>query len=329
MTPATMRAARLYGIGDLRVESLPVPFPAASQVLVRIDACGICPTDARKYAIGVNDARYPFNPGHEWVGRVVATGEEVEGFEIGQEVYGDTYAGYAEFAAIDTRPAGWSRGALHLGDLPVARAVFVEPLADCLHAVHDQGQVAPGHRVAVIGAGSMGLQMVAVAAHAGARVLAVEPRRERRALAERFGAEATLEGHEWVRQIREWAEGGGPELVIVTVPRGELAAQSVAACGPGGRVVLFAGFGEHGQALVDLNRLHYDEIALVGSEWVGVPPHQRFERYEHARQMLADGALPVEELISDEIGLDGVDGALEAVRDGRSLKTIVYPGAQG
>ena len=92
---------------------------------------------------------------------------------------------------IDTRPAGWSRGALHTGELPIERAVFVEPLADCLHAVHDQGQVDPGDRVAIIGAGSMGLQMVAVAARAGARVLAVEPREDRRALAERFGAEAT------------------------------------------------------------------------------------------------------------------------------------------
>ena len=329
MTPATMRAARLHGVGDIRVESLPVPMPAESQVLVRIDACGMCPTDARKYAIGVNDDHYPFNPGHEWVGRVVATGEGVEGFEIGQRVYGDTYAGYAEFAAIDTRPAGWSRGALHVADLPVERAVFVEPLADCLHATHDQGQVASGHRVAVIGAGSMGLQMVAVAALAGARVLAVEPRRERRALAERFGADATLEGPEWTNQIREWAGDGGPELVIVTVPRGALATKAVAACGPGGRVVLFAGFGEEGEALIDLNRLHYDEIALVGSEWVGVPPHQRFERYEQARQMLTDGELPLEQLISDEVGLDGVDAALQAVRDGRSLKTIVRPGAQG
>jgi L-iditol 2-dehydrogenase len=324
-----MRVARLHGVGDLRVESLPVPVAAASQVLVRIDACGVCPTDARKYAIGVNDGHYPFNPGHEWVGRVVATGEGVEGFEIDQQVYGDTYAGYAEFAAIDTQPAGWSHGALHVQDLPVERAVFVEPLADCLHAVHDQGQVGRGHRVAVIGAGSMGLQMVAVAAHAGARVLAVEPRRDRRALAERFGAEATLASLEWAGPVREWAGGAGPELVILTVPRGELAAQSVAACGPGGRVVLFAGFGDEGEALIDLNRVHYSEIALVGSEWVGVPPHQRFERYEHARQMLADGELPLEELISDEIGLDGIDGALKAVRDGRSLKTIVYPGAHG
>ena len=326
MISPTMRAARLHGIGDLRVESVPVPVPEPSQLLVSVQACGICPTDARKYAIGVSDDSYPLNPGHEWVGRVVATGEAVEGFRVGDQVYGDTYAGYADFAAIDTQPAGWSRGALHTGELPIERAVFVEPLADCLHAVHDQGQVGPGHRVAVIGAGSMGLQMVAVAAQAGARVMAVEPRADRRLLAERFGAEVVFGEPSWAGEVRTWAGDAGPELVILTVPRSELVAESVRGCGPGGRVVLFAGFGDEGQGLVDLNRLHYEEITLVGSEWVGVPPRQRFERYEQARGLLADGTLPLEELISDAIGFDGIEGALRAVREGRSLKTILYPG---
>lgn len=327
MIPPTMRAARLHGIGDLRVESLPVPTPEPSQLLVSVEACGICPTDARKYAIGISDAGYPLNPGHEWVGRVVATGEAVEGFQVGEQVYGDTYAGYAEFAAIDTQPAGWSRGALRTGGLPTERAVFVEPLADCLHAVHDQGQVGPGHRVAVIGAGSMGLQMVAVAAHAGARVVAVEPRADRRSLAERFGAESSLGVASWAGAVREWAGDPGPELVILTVPRSALVAEAIEACGPGGRVVLFAGFGDEGAALVDLNRLHYEEIALVGSEWVGVPPRQRFERYEQARELLAGTTLPLEELVSDAVGFGGIEGALQAVREGRSLKTILYPGS--
>jgi L-iditol 2-dehydrogenase len=325
LIPGSMRAARLHGIGDLRVESLPVPEPGRSQLLVRIDACGVCPTDARKYAIGITEGHYPFNPGHEWVGRVTATGEEVEGFAIGEQVYGDTYAGYAEYATIDVRPGGWSRGALPIGDLPVERAVFVEPLADCLHAVHDQGQVEAGHRVAVIGAGSMGLQLVAVAARAGARVLAVEPRADRRMLAKRFGAEVALESPDWVASGVEWTGGPGAELVILTVPRSDLAAESVAACGSGGRVVLFAGFGEEGTARIDLNRLHYREIALVGSEWVGVPPRQRLERYEQALELLVDGRLALEELISDESGLDELGGALQAVREGRSLKTVLYP----
>ncbi len=326
MIPDTMRAARLHGIADLRVESVPRPEPAPAEVLVRIEACGICPTDARKYAIGVNDGNYPFNPGHEWVGRVVAAGGEVEGLSPGQTVYGDTYAGYAEFATIAARPDGWSRGALPLGDLPVLRAIFVEPLADCLHAVHDQGQVREADRVVVIGGGSMGLQLAAVAARAGARVLVVEPREERRALAERFGAHRTVAAERWQEAAAEWSGSAGPELIIVTLGRGEIAADAVAACAPGGRVVLFAGFGDEHHQLIDLNRLHYKEISLVGSEWVGVPPRQRFERYEQARALLAEGTLPLEELVSDQVGLDGVEDALCAVRDQRSLKSVLVPG---
>ena len=180
--------------------------------------------------------------------------------------------------------------------------------------------------MAIIGAGAMGLQMVAVAAHAGTRVLAVEPRDDRRKLAERFGAEATLGEPKWASRVREWAESAGPDVVILTVPRAELVAEAVEACGPGGRVVLFAGFGDEGQALVDLNRLHYEEIALVGSEWVGVPPRQRFERYEQARELLGGEGFPLEELVSDSVGFEGIEGALRAVREGHSLKTILYPG---
>jgi L-iditol 2-dehydrogenase len=324
--PATMRAARLHGIEDLRVETVPVPRPGPAEVLVRVEACGICPTDARKYAIGVNHGGYPLNPGHEWVGRVVASGAEADALAPGERVYGDTYSGYAEFATIAVRPDGWSRGALPLGELPVERAVFVEPLADCLHAVHDQAQVAAEARVAVIGAGSMGLQITAVAARAGARVLVVEPRADRRALAERLGADAVVETDAWQRDAAEWSDGGGPDAIIVTLGRGPIAADAVGVCAPGGRVVLFAGFGDEGATPIDLNRLHYKEIALVGSEWVGVPPRQRFERYEQARELLAGGELPLEELVSDRVGLDEVDAALQAVRAQRSLKTVLYPG---
>jgi L-iditol 2-dehydrogenase len=324
--PSTMRAALLYGIADVRVASVPVPPPEPAEVLVRIEACGICPTDARKYAIGVNDGDYPLNPGHEWVGRVVAAGEEVEDLAPGERVYGDTYAGYAEYATIATRPERMSRGAMPLGELPVERAVFVEPLADCLHAVHDQAQVSEGHRVTVIGAGAMGLQMTAAAARAGARVLVVEPRADRRTLAERLGADQAVGADSWQRASTDWADGAGPDAIIVTLGRGEIVADAVQACAPGGRVILFAGFGDGGDTTIDLNRLHYEEISLVGSEWVGVPPHQRLERYEQACELLAAGELKLEELVSDRVGLEGVDEALRSVREQHSLKTIVYPG---
>jgi L-iditol 2-dehydrogenase len=328
LIPVTMRVGLLYGVSDLRIETMETPQPGPAEVLVRVEACGICPTDARKYAIGVNHGGYPLNPGHEWVGRVVATGAGVTGFSPGELIYGDTYAGYAEYATIATVPEGQSRGALPLGELPLERAVFVEPLADCLHAVHDQAQLGDGQSVAVIGAGSMGLQLIAAAARAGVRVLAVEPRPERRDLAYRFGADLTVPPDGWRRACGDWS-GGGPDAVVVTIGRGELAADAVQACRPGGAVVLFAGFGDGGLAPIDLNRLHYEEISLVGSEWVGVPPHQRFDRYEQARDLLAGGSLPLEELVTDRVGFDEIEPALRAVREQRSLKTILFPGGCG
>ncbi len=319
----TMRAARLHGIGDVRIDTVPVPVPGSGELLVRIEACGICPTDARKFAIGVNDGEYPFNPGHEWVGRVAAVGERAGGWAVGQRVYGDTYAGYAEYATIGTGPKGWSHGALVVGDMPVERAVFVEPLADCLHCVLDQGGVAAGTRVAVIGLGAMGVQIAAVAARTGGDVLAVEPRDERRALAVRFGAGAAVEPDGWSEAAAARWDGAGPDVVIVTVASAAVAAEAIAACAPGGRVVLFAGFGDDGVAPVDLNRIHYKEICVIGSEWIGTPPHQRYEHYEAARELLASGALPLEELVSHRVGFEGIGAALRSVREQRSYKTVL------
>jgi L-iditol 2-dehydrogenase len=325
VTPATMRAARLHGIGDLRIESLPVPEPQPGEVLVRIEACGVCPTDARKFAIGVADGGYPLNPGHEWTGHVEALGRGVDGLEVGMRVYGDTYAGYAEYAAIATTPSGWSHGALALGDLPAERAIFVEPLADCLHCVHDQAAVRAGARVAVIGLGSMGVQIAAVAARAGADVLAVEPRPERRDLAAQFAGLTGVEPERWPQAAWERWDGDGPDAVVVTDARPEIAAEAISACAAGGRVVLFAGFGNHGVAHVDLNRIHYQEITVVGSEWIGVPPNARYEHYAAARELLAAGDLALERIISDRTGLAGMADALRAVREQRSFKTVLFP----
>ena len=134
-----MRAARLHGVGDLRVETLDVPRPGARELVVRVEACGICPTDVRKYAIGSRDG-YPLNPGHEWVGEVVEVGSDATGWSIGQRVCGDTYAGYAEYALLSVEPGAWSNGALAIpADLDALRATFVEPLADCVHAVRRSG----------------------------------------------------------------------------------------------------------------------------------------------------------------------------------------------
>jgi L-iditol 2-dehydrogenase len=323
----TMRAARLHGLRDLRVERLPVPTPGPRDLLVRVEACGICPTDARKYRIGVNDGSYPFNPGHEWVGRVEAVGAHVDGWRTGQRVYGDTYAGYAEYALIGTDIDGWSHGPLAVDEaLPVDRAVFVEPLADCLHAIHDRASLQAGERLVVVGAGQMGLQLAAVGALAGADVHVVEPDAGRRDHARSLGAGATSEPREWPASVRAWAGGAGADVIVLSVPDPDLVAPAIEAAADGGRVVLFAGLGDRGRATVDLNRLHYHEISLTGSEWIGVPPALQRERYADAHRLLADGTLTLESLVTAHCDLDGILDAFADMAALRTLKTVLVPG---
>jgi len=312
-----MRAARLHGVRDLRVDNLPDPVPAPGELLVRVDACGICPTDVRKYLRGTTDG-YPLNLGHEWVGHVEALGGGVEGWEIGQRVYGDTYAGYAELAVLPVEPGPWSHGPLRLPeDLPLERAIFVEPYADCLHAVIDQARIERGQRLVVIGGGQMGLQVVVAAALEGAKVMLVEPHDERRALGLELGAQ------EAVPDLA--AVPGKANAVILSIGAGALVERCVELAVPGGRVVLFAGFGDTARAELDLNRLHYEEIAVVGSEWIGTPPNQRRAHYAAALDVLVAGRATLERLVTGRCGLDGLEDAFADVQALRGLKTMLVP----
>lgn len=327
MKQELMRAARLHGIKDLQLEKLPVPRPGPGELLVRVEACGICPTDARKYAIGVSGGEYPVNPGHEWVGLVEETGPDAGGWTPGDRVYGDTFGGYAELALVPARPRAWSCGATRIDPaVSVERAVFLEPLADCLHAVYDQARIAAGDLVLVFSAGPMGLQIIAIACRAGASVLVVEPIAERRGIARAFGAQQAVSPDEWRDAAEAFTAGDGFAAVIVAVGKAGLVSEAIEAAAPGGRVVAFAGFGNEPTVAIDMNRIHYREVELVGSHWVGTPPNQRLDRYAQARDLLASPDLALERLVTRVIGFEQVEDALVRHADHRGLKTVLIPG---
>lgn len=321
----TMRAARIHGIRDVRIDELEIPEPGPRELLVRIEACGVCPTDARKYQIGVNDGVLPFNPGHEWIGQVVSKGADTDGWDVGQRVAGDAYAGYAEYATLPTYQRPGTFGALAIDDaIPADRAVFIEPLSCALHALYDKANFAPGQSVVVIGAGQMGLQITAAAAADGGQIHVVEKREDRRELASSFGAEATYDGDSsWVEAIRD--ASGGADIVVLSVGIPDLIKSAIRATRHGGQVVLFAGFGTRGVQDIDVNDLHYREISLVGSTASGYRPEQQRHRFEQARGLLQEGRLALERLVTGHCDLDGIPAALEDVAAQRTLKTVLVP----
>ncbi|MDQ3210901.1 MAG: zinc-binding dehydrogenase, partial [Actinomycetota bacterium] len=143
-------------------------------------------------------------------------------------------------------------------------------------------------------------------------------------LARRFGAAVAIESDRWPDRVRAGA-AGAPRAVIVCAGHPELVPQAIEASANGGRVVLFAGFGDRPVAQVDVNAIHYREIELVGSEWIGAPPNQRRERYGEAAEIIASGSLPLEELVSARCSFDDLEDALLARSAFRVLKTVFVP----
>ena len=78
-----MKAALLYGIGDLRLVDIPKPEFGPDEVLTKVTVCAVCPTDIRKYRVGNGGVlQFPFNMGHEWVGEVVEVGKDVDDVKV-------------------------------------------------------------------------------------------------------------------------------------------------------------------------------------------------------------------------------------------------------
>jgi threonine dehydrogenase-like Zn-dependent dehydrogenase len=200
-----MQAARIHGPGDLRVDEVPVPEPGPEDALVRVLACGICGTDLGYVALGgvAGPAQQPMPLGHELCGVIERVGVRVRGLEPGQPVVVDPTAAdnYIGNGGPEGGFAPWlrvrsaARGAVHPipERMPPARGALVEPLAVALHAVNRAG-VGPGDRVVVFGAGPIGLGVAFWLRRRGVGdVVAVDPSPARRALARRFGADATID----------------------------------------------------------------------------------------------------------------------------------------
>jgi L-iditol 2-dehydrogenase len=311
-----LRALLYYGPGDLRVEEVPRPEPGPGDVLVQVEAALTDGTDAKAFRRGhpllLENPPSPF--GHEFCGYDVATGRRVVAANSapcgscapcrrGEETLCENLrpflnGAYAEFLLVPERIA-----ARNLLPVPPALtsevAALVEPLACCLRGI-ERAQVEPGQSVAVLGPGPIGLMLCAAAKDAGARVVAVGGRMERRELAREFGAEP--------------GDGAGADVVVEAVGSAEAWHDALELVRPGGTVVFFGGR----EVAVDTFRLHYEELTLRGA-FHHTPRHIRA-----ALAFLASGAHPWERLITHQLGLEGV-APLFADPPPELLKAAVLP----
>jgi L-iditol 2-dehydrogenase len=169
-------------------------------------------------------------------------------------------------------------------------AALVEPLACCLHGI-ERAQIEAGQTVAVLGVGPIGLMLCAAAKDAGANVIAVGGREERRELVRYFGAVP--------------GDGQGADIVIEAAGTDESWDDAVELARAGGKVVFFGGRERGTEVAVDTYRLHYEELTVLGSF------HHTPRTVRAALAFLASGAHPWERLVTHQVGLDEVVSLFE------------------
>jgi L-iditol 2-dehydrogenase len=347
---ATMTVARFYEREDLRVEDALVPAAGPGELLVKVVACSVCGTDVKIFYHGHRLLEPPRVIGHEIAGVVVAAGDGVVGWSVGDRVqliaavpcgecrpckaglgnicdnlrsigyhFDGGYAEYVVVPEIALRAGGVNRVP---ASLTLEAAALTEPLA-CVLNGQELARVGAGDDVVVIGAGPIGCMHVRLArARGAARVTLVELSQERLELAAtRVQPDVVVKGGpEAVAAVQRETDGRGADVVIVAAASRIAQAQAVDMAAKRGRVSLFGSLPEDDRHLpLDSNAVHYRELQVVGA--ANSTPAQNTA----ALELIADGRVRVDDLITATLPLESVHEAIDAMRRGSGLKSVIAP----
>ncbi len=260
----SMRAVLVarYG-GHLEVGERPIPRPAPGEVLIRVQASGLCSTDLHLLSGRQPLGKLPRVLGHELAGEVAELGDGVEGWLAGDRVTAaiDVTCGHCRHCRTGQTQRcqameriGFERDGGHAEyvAVPAANLVRLPPdLADeeaailpdavaCMyHSLIQQGQVGVGQRVLILGVGGLGIHGVQIARLAGAEVLATSRRPERLRLAERHGAIPVKTGDVSLENaVAQFTDGEGVDLVVDNIGNRSSLRQGMAALRPGGKLLV-------------------------------------------------------------------------------------------
>jgi len=341
-----MKAAVVHGKGDIRVEEYPTPQAATGEMVVKIKASGICATDIKTLLGQGLPKELPTILGHEVVGEVHECGAGVTGFAQGERVAvypiavcGECYyckrgrhnlcekefglghgieGGFAEYVRLPEQIVNIGGVVKIPADLAYDKAVMAEPLS-CGIAALRANRIQPGDTVLIIGAGPMGLIHLKVSKWAGARVIMADLLDNRLQVAQQMGADACINSgnSDLQAEVANLTNNAGAEVVITSLGIPAVIEQSLKLVRNGGTFNIFGGPPAGQSISVDPRWLHYSEINLTGS-FAATP-----DDFRQALDLIASGAIVVDDLISDRFSLDSMLDAVERAKNQQMIRGIV------
>jgi len=334
-----MKAAMLHGPKEFRIEEVDAPQMDERGVLIKIRACGVCPSDVRFYTGARQGATYPRRVGHEWVGEVIDTGSEVTEYKAGDRVaaYVQRVCGMCRncqrglFNMCTNRLPSVQGGFCEIGvAVPEAlelipdgvsweRAAFTEPLACCYNGIM-RTPIKPGDSVVLVGVGPIGQILSQLAQLRGGRVIAIDMDPERLAFAEKMGASASVlaSDADAVQKVMDLTGGYGADHAIVAVGSPKAEETVFDYVGQGASVNYFAGTYPPAKVAIDPNVIHYKQLLVTGSF------HFTPGGFRTALDLITREAIQVEPLISHRLPLEDTAEGFDAVIGRKGLKVMIH-----
>lgn len=347
-----MQAAVYRGPNQIVVESLPVPEIGDSEILVRVNTCGVCGTDLKKIELGLVSPPRVF--GHEIAGTVAKAGKNISVFRPGDRVavhhhipcrrcfycarklYSQcefyrrtgTTAGFAAAGggfAEYVRVMDWivAQGTIRIPEgVAFDEASFLEPLNTCLKAL-ETAALQRGEVTVIVGQGPVGLLLMQAALCEGAQVVGLDFMATRLDVSRELGCHHALDPRTQNvgALLADLTDGRGADLVIVATadPRAVAEAQRLAR--RGGRVLLFAQTVPGETIPVDASSICMEEKQLIGSYSASV------ELQDKAADLIFTRKINVKRLITHRFPLDKLPEAIHLASHPSedSLKVVIQP----
>ncbi len=343
-----MRALLLSRYNHLEIVDMPTPSAGSDEVLVRVEACGICGSDVHGMDGSTGRRIPPIVMGHEAAGTVSAVGSGLDDISVGDRVTFDStiscgkcdyclscdinlcnnrevigvscgdyrrHGAFAEYVSVPRRivyplPA----------ELPFAEAAMLEAISVAMHAVRVSG-AAGGETALVVGAGMIGLLTLQAARAAGCSpvyVSDIDP--TRLALAVALGADHVLPftGKQLAARVAEYTEGRGTDLVFEAVGNNETVATAIDSVRKGGTVTLIGNVAP--EVTLPLQKVVSRQIRLQGS-------CASSGEYPQAIELVASGKIKVKPLITAIASLDEGPQWFERLhaREPNLMKVVLAP----
>ena len=335
-----MKVAYWYNNKDIRIEEVPTPTPGPKEMLVKVISCGICGSDIVEW---YRLPRAPLVQGHEIGAQVVALGDSVNKYKLGDRVFiapkvpcmkcfyceNRHYpqctevkerlpGGFAEFILVPEILV--ERGTYLLPqNINYDQSTFIEPLA-CIVRAQRQSSLKKGQSVMVIGCGMSGLLHIKLAKEKGCKVIAADINKVKLEFARRMGADIIINAADSFSE-RLVAENGKKADAVFLCASADSAVQQAWECvDKGGVIVLFAVPGPDKKVVVPVNDFWMKEITIITSYYCGPPD------IAEAMKLIESGKIVVDDLITHRLALMDIAYGFQLVSDGReSIKVIIKP----